>query len=426
MMRYSGQIRTLTENVVASARAIAEGRAPASAPLRNGSVEIRPVGRRVPIHGGDFEVDVDAPAASLSAFRMVVRTNIEDPCASLGDDVRDARREFDIARRDGVSERALDRLEEELLDRQRRLERCVQAAGHTTGTSGRDLPVFRSRDLLRTGNGETSVDGLQVYWRVLDESDRDAGVAAPPVITNGDLTVLAQAGVQPPIVVRRAHTENGLVRVDFHHEDHDVSGYLRIEVEPSSSRTFTRLVEMQLVDFDTDGVKGELGELLGLIGWRLENAVELMANRINAQLIQSFHELTDRGATITLLGVSELDDGLHLSYAAGILVNSPADPCQSFRDEIRVLEGQIHAAERDGVSERGIARLEAELVESRRALDRCEQTGTGSPPANTPGLPRPRPRPRPRPVPTPSVPRRPRPTPTRPGPGPDSPPRHEL
>ena len=56
------------------------------------------------------------------------------------------------------------------------------------------------------------------------------------------------------------------MRVDFHHEEHDVSGYLRIEVEPSSSRTFTRLVEMQLVDFDTEGIKGELGELLGLIG----------------------------------------------------------------------------------------------------------------------------------------------------------------
>jgi hypothetical protein len=417
MMRYSGQIRRLTENVVASGSAIADGREPASVPLNRGSVEIRPVGRRASIGGGDFDVEVDARTTSLSAFRMLVRTNIEDPCAPLRDDVRDARRELDLARRDGESERALDRLEAELLDRQGRLERCVQAAGHTTGTTGRDLPVFRSRDLLRTGNDGTTVDGLRVYWRVLDESDREAGVGAPAVITNGELTALAQAGVQPPIVVRRARTEDGLVRVDFRHEDHDVSGYLRIEVEPSSSRTFTRLLEMQLVDFDTDGVKGELGELLGLIGWRLENAVELMANRINAQLIQSFHELTDRGATITLLGVSELDDGLHLSYAAGILVNSPADPCQRLRDEIRSLEGQLDAAARDGVSERGVASLEAELAESRRTLDRCEETGNGSRPAKPPARPRPRPTTKPRP---------PTPAPTRPRPRPDSPRRHEL
>jgi hypothetical protein len=162
MIRYSGQIRTLTDNVVASARSIADGREPASAPLSRGSVEIRPVGRRAAIGGGDFDVEVDARATTLSAFRMLVRTNIEDPCAPLADDVRDARREFETARRDGVSERALDRLEAELLDRQGRLERCLQAAGHTTGTTGRELPVFRSRDLLRTGNGETSVDGLRV------------------------------------------------------------------------------------------------------------------------------------------------------------------------------------------------------------------------------------------------------------------------
>lgn len=288
-IRYSGEVRTLTSDVVTSFAAVAQGRQPASAPLARGTVEIRPVNAKASIDGdGSFSVEVDENPNSLSAFRMLVTTRLDDPCAGPRGQVRAARREVDSAHRDGASRRAIQQLEADLLARQRELDTCVERAGHTTGTTGRDLPVFRSRDLLRTGAGSTTVDGLRVYWRVLDDSDRDAlaeqGITLPFVITNAELVAMAQDGAQPPVTIRRARTERGRLRVDFHHADHDVSGHVRIEVEPSASRTFTRLIEMQLIDFDTDGVKGELGELLDLIEWRLENAVEAVANRQNTQL----------------------------------------------------------------------------------------------------------------------------------------------
>jgi hypothetical protein len=421
-IRYSGEVRTLTSDVVTSFAAVAQGRQPASEPLARGTVEIRPVNAKAPIEDGAFSVEVDEDPNSLSAFRMLVTTRLDDPCAGQREAAQAASREVQSARRDGASQRAIQRLEGELLARQGELDVCVERAGHTTGTTGRDLPVFRSRDLLRTSDGATRVDGLRLYWRVLDDTDRDAlaeqGITLPFIITNAELTAMAQASAQPPVTIRRVRTERGRLRVDFHHEDHDVSGHVRIEVEPSASRTFTRLIEMQLIDFDTDGVKGELGELLDLIEWRLENAVEAVANRMNSQLAARFGEFTARGGTITLLGVSELDDGIHLSYAAGVLVNSPADPCQAIRDEIRFVEGQIHAAERDGVSDRGMAMLHEQLATARRRLDQCEETGSVPPPPSRPAPSRPRPAPTPAPVPAP--------TPTGPSrPRPDGPPRHE-
>ena len=77
---YSGEVRTLTQDVVASAADIAAGRQPPSEPLDAGSVEIRPVGRSATIHDGEFSVDVDEQSDALSAFRLLVTTKLADPC----------------------------------------------------------------------------------------------------------------------------------------------------------------------------------------------------------------------------------------------------------------------------------------------------------------------------------------------------------
>ena len=81
-IRFSGQVRLLTQDVVSSFAQIVAFRAPESVPLRHGTVEVRPQGALATIVAGEFSVDVDERADDLSAYRLLVTTRLDDPCTS--------------------------------------------------------------------------------------------------------------------------------------------------------------------------------------------------------------------------------------------------------------------------------------------------------------------------------------------------------
>lgn len=96
------------------------------------------------------------------------------------------------------------RLEAGVAARRRELGACLVEHGLATVSISSILPVFRSRDLLRTGSGRQD---LRVYVRVLDADDREAlkdqDIDVPDIITNADLTAQAQASVPNELTVKR-------------------------------------------------------------------------------------------------------------------------------------------------------------------------------------------------------------------------------
>lgn len=152
-IRYSGQVRLLTHDVVSSFAQIVASRVPESVPVQHGTVEVRPQGALATIVDGEFSVDVDDRVGDLSAYRLLVTTRLDDPCTSQRERAREARRQLDVARRDGESQRGLDRLEADLLAHQRELVGCVERAGHTTGTTTRD--VIEAVNTINASEGVT-------------------------------------------------------------------------------------------------------------------------------------------------------------------------------------------------------------------------------------------------------------------------------
>ena len=99
---------------------------------------------------------------------------------------------------DGVRGPALAALEAHAATRRRELEACLDHAGLSNVDIRRELPVFRSRDLLRTGGGAPG--DTRVFVRALDPGDRtwleeEHDARVPDLIAGTDLAALARASL---------------------------------------------------------------------------------------------------------------------------------------------------------------------------------------------------------------------------------------
>lgn len=379
---YSGIIREITSDVEEAIAWLAAGREPESRVVRQGTVEVRPINVEGRISGGNFSATVDDDPDQLNGYRFLVAGELTDPCAAARQRASEARRQLEIAIRDGASQNAIRLLEQTLNERKRELKNCVRGAGISGVGFRSPLRMFRSMDLFRTAVENVTIGNLRAFVRILTPDDVDAlnrlfGTNLQTFFSNADLAQLVGNNTPPNITISSVRTQGGRVRIEFIAAGplgQDVGGSMEVEVEPSLSHNFRTMVSMQLAEFDLEGVLGEFAEtFIKEARGGAERAVSVTEAQLNATLANGLDRLFDLGGTATLLGVEEAANGIRVSIVVGFLLGSREDPCQAIRDEMRRRTQEIAAAVRDGVREDIINQLRTQLEAKRRELRSCRQ-----------------------------------------------------
>lgn len=391
---YSGTVREITSDVEEAIADLAEGREPESRAVQRGTVEVRPIDIEGSISGGDFNVTVNDNPDVLHGYRFLVAGELTDPCEAARDGAFEARRELDIALRDGASQNTIRFLEQRLNERKRELDNCIREAGLPGVDFRSPLRMFRSMDLFRTAVENVAVDNIRLFVRILTPADvetlnRLLGANLSTFFSNADLAQMVGNNTPRNITVSSVRTRGGRLRIEFTATgplELEVDGSMEVEVEPSLSHNFRELLSMKLVEFDLEGVLGEAAEkLVKEAREGAERAVSTTQVQLNTRLANDLRRLFDRGATATLLSVEEAVEGIRVSIVVGFLLGSRRDPCQAIRDDMRSRIQEIFVAERDGVRPDIINQLRGQLDAKRRELRLCR------------GFPAPEPEPEPEP-----------------------------
>jgi hypothetical protein len=374
---YSGVVGQITDGVEEALAALAGDRPPETTPVAVGTIEVAPVGAKAGVAGGEFRVTV-TETGGLHGFRFLVAAKLADPCRDARARAAQARRELDIARRDGASQNVIRALEQQVNERRREATNCVRAAGVPGVDFRSPVHTFRSMDLFRTGGGDVVVDDLQVMFRILTRNDVAAlndllGTNIETFVPMAEITHTIQHNVPANITISSVGARSGHIAITFTASvaHLNIGGSMEVEVEPSLSHDYRKLVSMRVVEFDLDGI-GEIAE--HLVKEAREGAEKAVANsqvQFNSQIVASLQPLFALGGTATLLGTEIGHDGVRVAIAVGFVFGSETDPCQAIRDAIRRLTQDLFIARRDGAADHVIAQLEAQLAARRRELEAC-------------------------------------------------------
>src|SRR5262249_327339 len=150
---YSGFGAQITDSLEAALIALGQGKQPNNSPFSSGSIEIRPVGATGNFSNGSFAIVADDVPTTLSHDRSPATTQRDNPCKELQDDFFSANEDYMSAKREGLSQSLVAKLKA-IADKLRgELTTCLATNGIPSGGPAGPLLIFRSKDLLRTGNG---------------------------------------------------------------------------------------------------------------------------------------------------------------------------------------------------------------------------------------------------------------------------------
>jgi hypothetical protein len=167
---YSGVGAQITDSLEAALIALGQGKPPKNIPFSSGSIEIRPVGATGNFVNGSFAIVADDVPTQLSAYRFIVTTQLNSPCKELQDAFFSANEDYISAKHEGLSQSLIAKLKA-IADKLRgELAACLAANSIPPGGLTGQVGVFRSKDLLRTGNGKFD-GGLSIFVLVPTSSD---------------------------------------------------------------------------------------------------------------------------------------------------------------------------------------------------------------------------------------------------------------
>lgn len=250
--------------------------------------------------------------------------------------------------------------------------------------------AYRGPDLFRTGTGWTE-SGLDIYLRVLDESDlfalAAAGISLTLPIPYATIQEQAAGSALAGVSITQVQGVNGLLSVSI--KKGDLTGSFTASMTPDTSPDYASYVILTLVDLNLDGIEGWIAECQGedLIRSNIQTALNSAAENLSIQLagpIGSAQALLPKVPqsvlTMTLLDITAGPSGVNATPVLGLIQNAVPDPCQVLRASIAVSTADLATAQADGWSNSMIAGAEQHLSEERLKLDSCVASHQSGPP----------------------------------------------
>jgi len=381
---YSGFGAQITDSLEAALTALRQGQQPNNRPFDSGSIGIRPVGVSGNFSTGNFSIAADDDPKQLLPYRFFATTQLDSPCKALQDELFSANQDYISAIHEGVSKSLIAKLKA-IVDRLRKeVATCLATNGIQAGGFGGQILVFRSKDLLRTGDGKFD-SGLLISVLVLTSNDLNflssIGINLPAAVSFQEIVQLAQSSAPSNITIKSASAQSGLLRIDFSHSSPGLTGNITVSPKPSVAPDYESYIGLDLVDLNLDGILGWLALCTSEdeIRAQIQNGLDAAAMNMNlniATAVQSAEarlpaSLSNPQLTLTLLNVSVGAQGISATAALGLLLNSKPDPCQSLRDDLRDSKLELAVAIREQASQHEINRLNELITAQQKSLNAC-------------------------------------------------------
>jgi hypothetical protein len=381
---YSGLGAQITDSLADALTALTQGKQPNNLPFSSGSIAIRPVGVGGNFSTGNFSIVADDDPTQLLPYRFIVTTQLDSPCKALEDELFSANQDYISAIHEGVNKTLIARLKAVVDKLRKGVATCLATNGIQGEGFGGQTLVFRSRDLLRTGNGKFD-SGLLISVLVLTNDDLrflgGIGVNLPTPVSFEEIVQLARSSAPPNITINNASAESGLLRIDFSHSSPDLTGHITVSPRPSLTPDFLSYIGLDLVDLNLDGISGWLALCFGEdeIRAQIQNGLNDAAASMNSTIALAVQNaeallpasLSNPQLTLTLLNVSVGLQGISATPALGLLLNSKPDPCQSLRDDLRDSKLELSAAIHDHESQQEINKLNERITAQQKRLNAC-------------------------------------------------------
>ena len=377
----------MTSSLTDAITAIRNGREPALELISAGHLEIGlgGYGNEIGIENGTFTAITSDPADRLEALRLRVTEERPDPCVSERLRAKLSRSELHNAQREGLSAQAIRGLINEDRESQRELEECVRR--HPTELD-RELFVFRSRNLYRTGSAD--LDDVRIYVLILDAEDWEllgtqGGLSNE--LTYADIGEQIRKELPTGAKVGTISVDSSdSVRINFSVTKEKLNvattihGHLIARLRAFQDYDYRKFVDITRVTVDLHGVKGWFADRFVSAEQITDDALASYSYALNNRLAGSVDQLQETlsavsraelQATLTLLSIEMLADRIRFSAAIGVLLGVDPDPCQNLRDLVQADQRELANAAREGLSSQQISAARNVLKQRLQELNNC-------------------------------------------------------